>query len=232
MPTLKLCGNNLPWVTSGKHLGNNLEDKINGMKHDMRIKRAKYISKNNELSQEFHFCHPRTKFHLNQVYNSSFTGSPIWDLFSRESEMIEKSWNTSFRIMFDLPFSTHRYFVQPVSNTAHLKNTLLKRFLGFLSQVKNSSKKLPGLLLNIVKHDTRSTTGSNLRNILLLTGKHKIEDLNDSDVNNYCYAPVESEDLWKINMVREIIDVKAGQQNVDNFSEEELEEILNFLCTT
>ena len=88
------------------------------------------------------------------------------------------------------------------------------------------------LLLNMLKHDTRSTTGSNLRNILLLTGKHKIEDLNYSDVDNYTYAPVEAEDLWKINMVREIVDVKAGQQNVDNFSEEELEEISNFLCTT
>ena len=104
LPPLKLCGNDLPWVTSGKHLGINLNNQLNGLKYDMKMKRAQYITKNNDICQEFAFCHPATKFHLNQVYNSSFTGSPIWDLFCRESEMIEKSWNTSFRIMFDLPF--------------------------------------------------------------------------------------------------------------------------------
>ena len=185
-----------------------------------------------ELAQEFLFCHPLTKFHLNQVYNSSFTGSPIWDLFSRESEMLENSWNTSFRIMFDLPFSTHRYFVQPVSDKVHLKNILLKRFIGFLSQIRKSSKQLPGLLLTLVQHDTRSTTGSNLRNLLLLTGKNKIEDLNYRDIDNFTYAPVEAENVWKIGMVKEIIDAKAGNLHVENFSDEELDEIRDFLCTS
>ena len=208
LPALQLCGNDLPWVASGKHLGVNLDDNMNGMKCDMRIKRAQYITKNNDLCQEFSFCHPLAKFHLNQVYNSSFSGSPIWDLFSRESEMIEKSWNTSFRIMFDLPLSTHRFFVQPVSEKAHIQKILLKRFLGFLSQVQKSPKQLPRVLLNLVKHDARSTTGSNLRNIMLLTGKDTIEEIKERDVLDVDYAPVNQEDLWKIKMVMEIIDVR------------------------
>ena len=43
----------LPWVASGKHLGFNLDDKMNGMKNDMRIKRDQYITKNNDLCQEY-----------------------------------------------------------------------------------------------------------------------------------------------------------------------------------
>ena len=69
LPRLKLCGNNLPWVKSGKHLGNVIDDEMNGMKTDMKAKRAMYIAKNNQLAQEFHFCHPQTQFHLNYVYN-------------------------------------------------------------------------------------------------------------------------------------------------------------------
>ena len=134
--------------------------------------------------------------------------------------------------MFDLPFNTHRFFVQPVSNKIHLKHILLKRFLGFLSQIQKSSKELPGRLLRLIKHDTRSTTGSNLRNILLLTGKYRIEDIKLEDVDNLTYAPVAAEDLWKIGMVRELIDVKAGKYTIENILEEELEEILQFLCTT
>ena len=55
LPSLKLCGNNLPWVSNGKHLGNNIEDKIDGMKCDMKVKRANYITRNNELFQELNF---------------------------------------------------------------------------------------------------------------------------------------------------------------------------------
>ena len=42
--------------------------KVMALKYDMKIKRAQYITQNNELSQEFSFCHPRAQFHLNQVY--------------------------------------------------------------------------------------------------------------------------------------------------------------------
>ena len=230
LPNMKLCGNNIPWVHSGKHLGNVVEDKLDGLKQDMRVKRAQYIAKNNELCQEFVSCHPKTKFHLNHIYNSSFSGSPLWDLFSRESVMIENTWNTSFRIMFDLSFKTHRYFVQPVSGKVHIKNILLKRFLGFLKQIKRSSKMLPAALLRLVSHDTRSTTGSNLRNILLLTDKYRIEDITVQDIDNYCYAPAKDEDLWKFDIVKELIEVRADQCVIEDFSSEELDDILEHLC--
>ena len=55
------------------------------------VKRAKYIGKNNELEQEFYFAHPDTKFKLNKIYNFSFSGSPLWDLQSKEVEMMENS---------------------------------------------------------------------------------------------------------------------------------------------
>ena len=116
-----------------------------------------------------------------------------------------KPWTTQknhiTRIMFDLPLSTHWYFVQPVTTKMHLKNLSMKRFLSFLSQFQKSSKLLPGLLLNLVKHDVRSTTGSNLRNVMLLTGKNNIEQVKKLDVADIDYAPDIQEDLWKIQMV-------------------------------
>ena len=55
---VQLCEKDLPWVDQGKHLGNIIENNINGMKKDLQIKRARYIEKNNTLEQEFHFAHP------------------------------------------------------------------------------------------------------------------------------------------------------------------------------
>ena len=146
--------------------------------------------------------------------------------------MVEKSWNTSFRIMYDLPYATHRYFVQPVSEKPHARNLLLGGFLRFVKQVEQSAKSVPRNLLNLVKKDTRSTTGSNLRNILLMTTTHLIEEVEFNDIKHLEYAPTKLQDVWKIASVREIVDIKAGMKTVENLTYDELEEILEFLCTS
>ena len=74
---LKLCENDLPWVDSCKHLGNKIQNKMDGMKQDLLEKRARFISRNMELIQEFSFAHPETKCQVNQIYNFHFTGSPL-----------------------------------------------------------------------------------------------------------------------------------------------------------
>ena len=60
-------------------------------------------------------------------------------------------------------------------------------FLSFLSQIKNSDKAAPKVLLECIKHDMISITGSNLRNMLLLTEKDNITDLVVSDVEKMEY---------------------------------------------
>ena len=55
------------WVDSGQHLGVHINSQNDGLRYDMKIKRAQYITKNNELNQEFSFCHLLDKFHLNHV---------------------------------------------------------------------------------------------------------------------------------------------------------------------
>ena len=136
--------------------------------------------------------------------------------------MIEESWNISFRMMF----------VQPVSEKAHIQKILLKRFLGFLSQVQKSPKQLPRVLLNLVKHDARSTTGSNLRNIMLLTGKNTIEEVKETDLDDMVYVPAKTEDVWKINFIKELINIREGSIHVENFEDDELNDVLEYLCTS
>ena len=92
---MTLCSNSLPWVKAGKHVGQNVTNQSDGMKKDMIIKRAKFIDKNNTLRQEFSFAHPKTLIQINQAYNSDYTGSPVWDLFCKEEEMLENSYSVA-----------------------------------------------------------------------------------------------------------------------------------------
>ena len=54
-------------------------------------KRALYINRVNELNQEFHYAHPLTKVKINNIFNTHFYGSQLWDLFSVEAIRLGKN---------------------------------------------------------------------------------------------------------------------------------------------
>ena len=107
-----LSGNELPWISGAKYLGNKVMNKIDGLKCDTIEKRAKYIEKNLELLQEFYYVHPEVLCKINRIYNSSFPGSNLWDFTSRTFNMILNTWSVSVRSMWKLPYQTHRYFIE------------------------------------------------------------------------------------------------------------------------
>ena len=116
------------------------------------------------------------------IYNSHLTGSQLWDLGSSEVEKLESTYNRSVKIMFDLPWATHRYFIEPLTGDAHVSRLLLRRYLSFISKVELSKKFPLKILLGIARSDVRSVTGSNLRRIMLLSGKQSMDDLKNVDI--------------------------------------------------
>ncbi len=226
-----LNGKTLPWVKYAKHLGCTITQDIQGLPKDIMEKRAQFINKSNELGQEFSYAHYRTKIKLNQIFNTSFYGSQLWDLFSKESERIEKSWNVSQRIILKIPRNSHRYFLEPLTNSRHIRFSLMKRFISFVEKVSNSPKSILRTFLNVIKSDCRSTTGKNLRRIMLLVDKTNIDHIVPSDLGNQVYAPVKKEDEWRLQMAKEIIEVKNRNAKIYSFSTRELDEILEEIMT-
>ena len=50
LPSIILNENPLPWVSAGVHLGNNFENVYNGLKKDIRMKRATFIGKQSQIA--------------------------------------------------------------------------------------------------------------------------------------------------------------------------------------
>ena len=233
LPKLKLCSKYLPWVKTVKHLGNTLENKPGSMlTQDIRVKRANYIQTNNEIMQEFYFAHSSTKIRLNNIFNTHFTGSVNWDLFSRESEMIENTWNVSIRKMLNLHRQSHRYFIEPISGVRHIKFSLLKRFVKFTGALSTSSKLPIKTLFNTIKKDCRSITGSNLRKTMLLVGRNDVNDVKMKDLDVLVFSKTKKEDEWKINMVKELLEVRNKQLELNNFNREEISNLLDHISIT
>ena len=209
-----------------------ISNKIDGLKSDILIKRAAFINKNNDILQEFCFTHPDTKIKLNGIYNSHFTGSCLWDLFSREAEMVEKTWNVAMRLMLDIPRESHRYLIEPLSKVPHIKIILAKRFLTFLDQIRNSDKSASKFLLETILFDTRSTTGSNLRNILLKTDKTDVSELCPEDTSQMKYHTIPREEEWRLPFIYDILEAKHDQQLISNMSDSDLDDMISVLCTS
>ena len=132
--------------------------------------------------------------------------------------------------MFNLARETHKYFVEPLTGTHHLKKTLCKRFLNFVDSVKSSKKIALKNLFKVVKHDCRSVTGRNLLNIMILVGKTSIDTLVPADALDIKYHEINEEDAWRVGFVKELTDVKFGEAYVDGFSRKDC--MLKFVCVT
>ena len=183
--------------------------------------------------QEFYFAHPSTKFHLNMVYNSHFSGSSLWDLFGREVEMLENTWNLSMRIMYDLPVETHRYFVEAITEKPHAKIIMIKNFLRFCELIVSSKKEALKSVFTTMSRNVQSQTGRNLRKIMLLMNKSSISELKSSEVKETLkYKAVPDDQVWRIPIVKELIEVKAGNAVIEGFTNEEILEMLQHVCVS
>ena len=78
----------------------------------------------------------------------------------------------------------------------------------------------------------RTTTGSNLRNILLQTNLLNVDELQPDTVGQIRYKEILEIDKWRISLIREIIDMKCGAiDEPEGWLLEELQDILNVVCT-
>ena len=92
--------------------------------------------------------------------------------------------------MAELPIQTHRYLMEPLTDFRHIKIKLIKNYLGFIKKVRESSKPVFRQLYSLASRDVRTVTGTNLRNILLLTNKSTVDDLEACQVDSIMYHQI------------------------------------------
>ena len=66
---------------------------------------------------------------------------------------------------------------------------------------------------------------------MLLTDKNNVELLESSDAMRIKYHPIKLEDQWKVGMIQEINQMRNDKLEVEGFTDIELEEILEHLCS-
>ena len=167
---------------------------------------------------------------LNKIYNSHFTGSQLWKFGTREFDKLIATCNRSVKIMYDLPWETHRYFMEPLTGLPHTSRVLAKRYLSFIQKIQNSHKTALKSLLTIVQSDVRHITGFNLRTLMLLAEKTSIGELR-ANIEHFQYHKIPGAENWRIYILKELVNVKENEYTLHGFEEKEIEDILKFICT-
>ena len=244
---LTLNNNILPWVKEFKYLGIMMSDQIDGMKRDILAKRAQYIEKQAELSQLFQYCHPEIKNKVNRIYNCSMYGSPLWDLSSQYIVTLENTYNRSIRTMWDLPLSTHRRLIEPLSGF-HLYSDIKYKTITFYQRLKLSPKPAVQLMLGLCLRDKSSITG---KNIDIIMNTAKMEDFEGRKriifniaakkfKNGLKYHPLSDDEHWKVGLIRDMIEIRRESSVTrthndcadQTITRTEVEQIIHEVCTS
>ena len=236
---VKLNGDNLPWVETAKHLGNHLSSKLDlstyspETRTDLLSKRAIFYDKVHQIQQQFGYYEPQPVLKLLSVYATALYGSPLWQLFSDEHSKLNRSWNTAVKIIWDLPHPTHTRFLESLCPVPHLESVLTGRAIGFLQNLKNSNKDLTKLLFHSCSVDLSSVTGRNMNFLLVKHGKASQDELfrDKYEIKKSRVYNISAEENWKTMMMKEISLAKKNHLEIQ-FDNDELDEILEYICTS
>ena len=229
----------LPWVNAWQHLGNQLNTADlskpfqSNMNSDSSDKRRKFVGKVHSLLQEFGFLNHSSVFDLINIYATSFYGSNLWLLSGASIDRLFTSWNTMVRLVWNLPNTTHRYFVEEISHKPHMKASLYYRYLNFVKSLRSSKKKCVSSLCQRLCDDQGSIIRKNLNIIEKESNCANILSLDSRFVSNHViYAPVPDEEIWRINFIEELIQIRSNELFVDGFSRKEIQELINLIATS
>ena len=95
--------------------------------------------------------------------------------------------------------------------------------------MKKCEKPLIKDLYNVIKYDVRSNTGSNIRNTTNLLNADSFDQITISHLNDIRYKDVNNSDLWKIDFLKELI--RSNLLFIEHFVNDEITDIINFICT-
>ena len=80
--------------------------------------------------------------------------------------------------------------------------------------------------MDLVKHDTRSVTGRNLRHLRLMSANFDEKEL---DVYSEPYKTTPEADTWRAPFIKELMEARRAGP-FDSTTRENLEEICDYVC--
>ena len=200
-------------------------------KTDILSKRAFFFNSVHQIQQKFGSYDPKLILKLVSVYSTALYGSSVWQLDSEEHKKLCRSWNTAVKIIWDLPFATHKRFLEDMCPVPHLESLLYSRFIGFAHSLLNSNKSILKILFTYCASNWESVTGRNLYHLSRRFECRNLSELwaSQKKIQRSRVYYIQEDEKWKIGVVEELSRVKKNLLDIE-FDEDYLDEIFDYLC--
>ena len=164
---------------------------------------------------------------LINIYILHMYGCCLWDIFSEGAEKLWSEWHRMIRDLFNLPYGTHRYILNAISGVHHLKIKVIRRFAKFYRKLEQSGNPLINNLFNEQYSDYRSSFGRNHNNVALVSNS---QDMNLAKIQNIKLHEIPEGQQWRVDMVKELCEVRNNNLNLPELSDTELDAVLDHIC--
>ena len=225
--SLQLYGVDLPWVVHATHLGHELHQD-GSMELDAKMKRACFIENSTEIREMFGFANPSQVLSAVQTYTCHFYGSMLWDLFGDMAGQVYRSWNTCVKLAWNIPRSSHNYFVDGLAGTLpSVRKKILCQYVNFFKNLYKGVSREVRLMAGIFSQDIQSVTGKNLANIENLfkldPRRDPVSSFKAIDVG----YQIPDSDEWRLPLLKKLMAQRRDFFNCEDDTIDELSESLS-----
>ena len=234
---LNLCGKELPWVDRAEHLGHALHSD-GTMRQDIKEKRAQFIDTAVKIKESFSTAYPPQQIYAIEKYCCSWYGSSLWDLNSKEVEMVCASWRTCCKLTWDVPRATRSYLVQEtlIPEVTPLRVRLLMNFRGFFKSLLNSPSPEVQVVAMLAGLDITSTAGSNMELLRSETGMNPwtapYYKLKEALVNK-ATVKIPPRDFWRPTYLAKLLEQRLALYHIgEDKAVEGVQALIDSLCTS
>ena len=162
------------------------------------------------------------------IYTTSYYGSGLWDLYSKEVDRLYKAWNVSIRRALSIPNTTHRYLIEPLSGCLHPKVMLSSRLVRLRDTMVASNKLVIRLLVTLFDRDRRTVLGRNLGCIRSEVGRELLTPMIVKKTLRYSEVP--DDEQWRVSALSELLEVRSGSKTIDGLTTSEVACLVDTLC--
>ena len=144
-----------------------------------------------------------------------------------------RCWNTTVKLVWGVPRSTHTYFVEHLLGLGlpTVSHKLKCQYVGYFQKLKGSASKEVRILSEIVARDAQSVTGRNLQKIKqeysLDPWSSPVSSFKQTDVSQ----PIPETDSWRIEFLGKLLAQRIEMELCDDDSTE-TSKLIDSLCST
>ena len=119
-----------------------------------------------------------------------------------------------------------------ISDSTYPKVMLCSRYVKFHKSLVTSKKAPVRFLSRLIEKDLRTVFGRTLCNIKSECKISPTEELTPLVVKqNMKYAGMPLEECWRTGVLGELLDARKSQAVLGNFDQEEIDKMIDYLCT-